>query len=329
MPANVETMAYSQERGLPWHGEGNAVSGLQTAEEMIEASGLAWEVELQPVALANDPSIISPDKFATVRSTDKAWLGTVGRQYQVVQNREAFQFADDLVDDGQAKYDTAGALRGGRVVFLSMELGHLEVNIDLKGKYDEHLRTYLLLSNAHDGSRALEADITKTRVVCENTLNVGVKGASRRFKIRHSGSIEGKLAAAREALGITFKYDEAFNAAAKQLIQKELVKDQILSILRTAVWPIDDETASESRLENHPSTLAMENLLTSATIPDALRLTGWGVFNAVTEFIDHQQEYRGRYDSIADVRANSILWGTGQAKKQAAFDALVKVASRR
>jgi hypothetical protein len=73
----------------------------------------------------------------------------------------------------------------------------------------------------------------------------------------------------------------------------------------------------------------MENLLTSATIPDALRLTGWGVFNAVTEFIDHQQEYRGRYDSIADVRANSILWGTGQAKKQAAFDALVKVASRR
>lgn len=327
MPAEIETMAYVEERGLPWHGEGNAVTGLQTAAEMIEASGLAWDVELQPIALANSPDVISPDKYAVVRSTDKAWLGTVGRQYQPIQNATSFDLADSLVDSGDAKYDTAGSLRGGRVVFLSAELNHLEV--DVAGMDSEDVKTYLLLSNAHDGSRALEVDITKVRVVCQNTLNVAVAGAQRRFKVRHSGSIDGKLAAAREALGISFRYDQAFNAAAEKLVRTELVKDQILAILRTAVWPIDDTTASEARLETHASTLAFENLLNSTTIPDALRGTGWGVFNAVTEYIDHEVEYRGRYDTINDVKANSVLWGVGQAKKQAAFNALLKVGGRK
>lgn len=325
----VETMAFVEDRGLPWWTDGSDPRGrgldrLQTAAEMVVASGLNWDVIKNPITTRFDGmEIISNDKVATVRNTDGAWLGTVGPKYQVVQNAEAFAFADSLVDDGQAKYETAGSLRGGRLVFLSMELSHLELTLD--GEHpDGTVKTYLLLSNTHDGSRSLEADITKVRVVCQNTLNMAIKGANRRFRIRHSGSIDGKLAAARQALGIAFNYDDAFAKAAKALLAKKVTDDQVRKILSTVVWPIDIDTATEGRIESHPATLAFEDYLKSDNL-DPIRGTAWGAFNAVAEFIDHGQDYRGRKDSAADVRANSILWGTGQAKKQVAFDALLKV----
>lgn len=328
MPALVEKMAYVEDRGLPWwvgieRGEAVGVDRLQTAAEMVVASGLDWNVGVEQIALASKPDHISAEKFATVRDSDGAWLGTVGRNYRVIQNAEAFEFADTLVDDGQAKYETAGSLRGGRVVFMSMELNGLELTLD--GEHpDGTVKTYLLLSNAHDGSRALEADITKVRVVCANTLNIAIHGARRRFKIRHSGSIEGKITAARDALGIAFTYDKAFAQAAQTLMSKRLVDEQVLEIFRNSVWPIDEGNVSEGRLETHPSTLAFEDYMKSENL-DPIRGTAWGALNAVAEFVDHEVEYRGRFDTADDVRVNSILWGTAQSKKQAAFDALMKV----
>lgn len=328
MVAAVEKVAFVGERGLPWWNgqqgtEGVNLDRLQTAAEMVVASGLNWNVVKNPVWTEFEGrNIQSADKVATVRDSDGAWLGTVGPNYQVVQNAEAFGFADNLVDDGQAKYETAGSLRGGRLVFLSMELNHLDLTLD--GEHpDGVIKTYLLLSNTHDGSRSLEADITKVRVVCQNTLNVAIAGAQRRFRIRHSGSIDGKLAAAREALGIAFNYDAAFEKAAKALLAKKVTDAQVRKILSTVVWPLDPE-ASEGRVESHPSTLAFEDYMKSDNL-DPIRGTAWGALNAVAEFIDHEQEYRGRKDAAMDVRSNSILWGTGQAKKQAAFQALMKV----
>ena len=46
MPANVHSMAYYGER--PWHRLGKEVPKGVTAEEMIKAAGLDWEVKLFP-----------------------------------------------------------------------------------------------------------------------------------------------------------------------------------------------------------------------------------------------------------------------------------------
>jgi phage/plasmid-like protein (TIGR03299 family) len=325
----VETMAYVEDRGLPWWTDGSDPRGrgldaLATSEEMAEASGLNWGVNLTNIALANGPFAGREfdERFATVRDSDGFWLGVVGRNYQIIQNSDAFAFGDNLVDSGEAKWETAGSLNNGRVVFMSMELNHLDLR--LEGEHPEgDIKTYLLLSNAHDGSRALEADITKVRTVCKNTLNVAVGSATRRFKIRHSGSTDGKIEAARKALGIAFTYDKAFEAAANRLLDKRLVDEQVQAIFRK-VWPIDVEEATEGRLETHASTLAFETYKTSADL-DPIRGTAWAALNAVAEYVDHEQQYRGRYQSIEDVRAQSILWGSARGRKQAAFDLLMKV----
>ncbi len=333
MTANVETAAYVTDRGLPWWTDGSDPRGrgldaLQTSDEMAEAGGLNWGVSKIKMALAEGPHAgnVFDERFATVRDSDGFWLGVVGRNYQIFQNREAFQFGDNLVDSGEAKWETAGSLNNGRVVFMSMELNHLDLLLD--GEHpDGAIKTYLLLSNAHDGSRAIEADITKVRVVCQNTLNLAVGGATRRFKIRHSGSVDGKIEAARKALGVAFTYDKAFEAAAVRLMDKRLIDEQVQDIFRK-VWPVDVEEISEGRLETHASTLAYETYKTADNL-DPIRGTAWGALNAVAEFVDHEQQYRGRYQSIEDVRAQSILWGSARQRKQAAFDLLLKVPAAR
>jgi phage/plasmid-like protein (TIGR03299 family) len=316
MVAAVETMAYVQDRGTPWHGLGTPVPGLMTAAEAIEASGLDWDVAIRNNKIEGGE--IYPDRWGTVRVSDGQPLGIVGRRYQVIQNRAAFAFADNLVDDGQAKYETAGSLWNGKRIFLSMELGHLDITV--KGD-DSDTKMYLMLTNSHDSATAAEGVITPVRTVCQNTLNLALASAKASFKIRHTGDITAKLLQAREALGISFKYAEDFGRLAQRLALKKVTDKQILEILRTAVFPIDEDAVSEERLAEHSSTLAFENYLHSDNLA-TVRGTAWGAINGIAEFIDYGVEYRGQNNSAEDVRTNSLLWGTGQDKKQRALKAL-------
>ena len=45
MPANVQSMAYYDK--VPWHGLGKEVPKGVTADEMIKAAGLDWDVQPQ------------------------------------------------------------------------------------------------------------------------------------------------------------------------------------------------------------------------------------------------------------------------------------------
>lgn len=319
MVAAVETMAYVEDRGTPWHGLGTPVPGLMTAAEALVAAELDWDVEFDTVQ--SSTGRLFPNKRMTVRASDGAPLGIVGDRYQIIQNRDAFAFADNIVDSGEAKYETAGSLHGGKRVFLSMELGHLDINV--KGD-DSETKMYLMLTNSHDSATAAEGVITPVRVVCQNTLNVALAGAKASFKIRHTGNIDAKLLQAREALGVSFRYAEDFGRLADRLALKAVTDAQVLEILRTAVFPIDVDAASEERVAEHASTLAYENYMTSDNL-DPIRGTAWGALNGIGEFIDYGMTYRGQTSSDEDVRANSLLWGTAQGKKQAALKALLKV----
>lgn len=319
MVAAVETMAYVADRGTPWHGEGTSVEELMTAAEALQASGLDWEVEKRNLRVVGGE--VYPDRWATVRTSDGKPLGIVGSRYQIIQNAKAFEFADNLVDSGEAKYETAGSLWGGRRIFLSMELAHLDIKVP--GDESE-TNMKLLLVNGHDGGATLSAHITPVRAVCANTVNLAIGSAKSSFEMRHSGHIEGKLANARKVLGVSFKYAEDFAKLAEKLALKKVVDEQVLEILRTAVYPIDVEHASEERIAEHPSTLAFENYLHSET-NDSIRGTAWGALNGIAEFIDYGVAYKGKTNDSGTVRTTSLMWGTARAKKQAALKALLKV----
>ena len=96
MPANVETMFYVREK--PWHGLGTEVQEAPTSADALIYAGLDWEV-IQKNVYTEDGSLIAGYKVNT-RSTDDVPLGIVSDRYKVVQNEDAFQFTDDLLDAG-------------------------------------------------------------------------------------------------------------------------------------------------------------------------------------------------------------------------------------
>jgi Domain of unknown function (DUF932) len=49
-------------------------------------------------------------------------LGIVGSKYEPVQNEESCALLNAVTDESGAVFETAGALRGGREIFVTMRL---------------------------------------------------------------------------------------------------------------------------------------------------------------------------------------------------------------
>lgn len=319
MAIATAAQAKSTNRQAPWQEIGTDVSNLMTAEEALTAADLDWAVDLRPALVATEEGTIPvPGKRVALRTSDNFPLGVVGSAYQTLQNRDAFAFADSLVDDGSAKYERAGSFKEGRVVFLSMEIPQ---GVSVPGD-ESGYKPYILLANGHDGRRSLSVAVVTQRVYCENTLNMAIKGAQQRFDLRHSSGIDGRLQMAREALGLTFTYLSEFTRVATGLVNTKVTDKQVEKIL-ARVFPIDAEAPDKVKEKNHAVRI-FDNYRTSPNIAD-LRGTAWGVVNATTEYLDHVVEYRGRTNDPASIKAASLLLGgTGQRHVDSLMAALAK-----
>lgn len=309
MAHEVETMAFVGSRGLPWHGLGTSVEELLTAKEMKTAAGLDWVVEAKPMTIQGT-NIVIPNKVANVRNTDSAVLGVVGSRYKVIQNDEMFSFADFLLDAG-AQFETAGSLRGGEVVFAAMEIP--SEHIEIKGDNGQ-TKSYLVLANGHNGLFPFRALVTPVRVVCMNTLNAALGSAKTSFTIRHTAKIEGKIAEAKRALGITHKVMDEFRVGAENLILKKMSEKDAIRVI-TSIFPLSEDEKREKKVfsDRAAQTIAIwknaENL-------EGVRETAWGVWNAIGEYLDHGVAYRGgQRSTAADAKASSIVLDTGFAAR--------------
>ena len=194
MPANVENMFSARE--IPWHKIGEVTEGALSSQEAIVKAGLDWTVSLRGLATFDEDSTGShlvdvPDYFATVRDTDSSVLGVVGNRYTPIQNLDCFDFLDTVMDDSTAKYETAGSLYGGKVVWMMINLGK-DVVVG-----EDRTVPYLLMTNSHDGSTAIKGVTTPIRVVCSNTLKLALNNSTTGFSFRHTTNVHGKIDQAR------------------------------------------------------------------------------------------------------------------------------------
>ncbi len=176
--------------------------------------------------------------------------------------------------------------------------------------------TYLLVHTSHDGSVALQASITPVRVVCQNTLNLALGSVKQSFKIRHTSSIDGKIAVAREALGLTFKYMDDFEAEAKALFETS-VSDKKFNDIITTIYPKPEEgnkkglTVWENRID------ILNDLYFKSPTQENIKGNAWGVFNALTERMDYfkerSREGQGKwinasgFDAMANAKKNKLF----------------------
>ena len=273
MSAEVETMFYVREK--PWHKLGVRVEEALTAEEALEKAGLNWDVNPMPVFDSHGRKI--PGYSANVRSSDESVLGIVGSRYQIVQNREAFDFTDSLIGEG-LKYETAGSLKGGKRIWLLGKMPERYINGD---KFEP----YICFTNTHDGTGAVKCCMTPIRVVCNNTLNMALEGAKQSWSTRHTGNIQTKLADARRTLELADLYLRKFAEQADQLANESMDSQMVISVLNQIVPVPKDATDRQKKYAEQTK----EQILVCMLAPDILKFAGtkWGFLNAVADYVDH------------------------------------------
>ncbi len=268
-------------REVPWHGIGTVVPEELHAREAIVHSGLDYEVELVP-AVAIGPGIHRKTNAffpMTKIDGDMEFLGNATRvvsdKYEVLQNVDAFTFVDNLVDEG-LKYDTAGSLRNRAWVWMTAKLpGQIAV-----GGEDMH-DVYLLLSNSHDGTKAVRVDVTPVRVVCANTLNMAWGDSRSSWSARHLSTMQGRINEARQTMDLTFKYLDDWKIQS-ELLLAEVFSDRQMKNLLDKLIPDGPRAAGEQRATIQ--TLFQASPTIQGTTVEGTRL---GALNAVGEYFDH------------------------------------------
>jgi len=281
MAHEVESLFSARE--VPWHRIGVVTPDVLKASEAIVAAGLDWTVDKYPIYDKQtefgengfeDKYVEIPDRFALKRSIDQQLMSIVSDKYRPFQNTNAFEFMDALTGTADAKYETAGSLRHGRVVFVSLRME----NSDFTVAGEDLHQTYLLLRTTHDGSGRISVYVVTVRVVCMNTLTWAINGARHSWGVTHTADVAGKIAEAREALGLTAQYTEAFQAEAEALLSVKITDDDLQKLL--------DGTLQERPTKEAEIELIMDNYRSSATVANFLG-TGWGAVNAVSEYEEH------------------------------------------
>lgn len=310
-----------------WHRLGTTVRNRAfSAEEAMRIGHLGgWSVRKLPLTATEITSdgvtTINTHGFATVRDNpfthQTEALGVVGSGYTPLQNEEHAEFLNLLADESGAIFDTAGSLRGGRQVFITMQLPH---TLRVGGQDEVDLNIAAL--NSHDGSSAFRILVTPVRVVCANTQDAALDNHASSFAIRHTRNAKNAVQAARNAFGLTFDYVEAFETEAERLIDTTLTDekfDALVTELFGTTGPADSprtQTADRERRD----TLAW--LWHDAETLGSIRGTAWGGYQAVTEYLDHYAPVRARNNREA-ARATRLLTSDGPAKiKRCAWAAL-------
>lgn len=279
MAALVESMMYVRE--VPWHGLGTKVNDAPTSKEAIKLAQLDWNVNPTVIYDANGKEISGYK--ANMRDSDQSILGIVSDRYQIVQNSEAFEFTDSLLDEGVV-YETAGSLRDGKQIWLLARMPSTTI-------LGDDVDPYLCFTNTFDGSGAIKVCMTPVRVVCNNTLNLALETTKRSWSTRHIGDLAGKLHQAKETLGLAQEYMKKLDEDADRLANTKLSDAEIESIV-SFIFPIDYIKDTKRKIEN---TNKMRNdFMTCYMMPDIAqyRNTAYGLVNAASDMAGHMAPSR-------------------------------------
>ena len=294
MAANVETMFSVREK--PWHGLGTIVAEAPDSGSALELAGLDWNVIQKSIVTADGTEI---EGFkANVRDSDNSVLGIVTDRYKVVQNRDAFSFTDALLGEG-VKYETAGALQGGRRTWMLAKLPHQYI---IGG---DEISPYLVFMNSHDGAGAIKVAITPIRVVCQNTLNMALETAKRSWSCNHIGDIEDKMEEARNTLLYANRYMVELGKSIDTMQQIKLSDKKVYEFL-DELFPIGEDATRQQR----KNIMKMKEHVKARyyDAPD-LQHVGHNAYrfvNAVSDFCTHAKPLRERANYKENLFARTV-----------------------
>ena len=330
MSDDIGAMFYHGER--PWHGLGRELPRPATLEEALRHGELDTTVELLPLATDEAQPDAVPQRFAVARRDRRPGdpgriLGVVHPGFVPLQNRTGAELFHRLLDLGDARYHTGGYLRDGEVVWLLARLpGEIVVTPD------DRVETYVLYSNSHDGTRAIDIRLTTVRVVCRNTLSLALSSEQlhRPFRRAHRHPARVLEIDAKRFFAQVRRRIEETQSLLRRLQAASCDDEAFARFLRVL---LPDPAMPGGAAPESPPTKAwrtrVENLrvdrqtiarIRRVGVPDADvppdPATWWGSVNAVSAWTDHVQRIGGH-------RYAHALFGAGDRLKRRAIELAV------
>ncbi len=326
---NEQTNQYSffSVKEKPWHGLGQVIDQYPTSKEALQFASLDYEVvkeDLYTTSFNSDGQAMDSNKrvrthYATIRKDTSDILGVVGKDYEIVQNTDAFAFFDAIVGGDGIQYETAGALGKGERIFITAKLpGYIKVGSD------DLIEKYLFLTTSHDGYGSITAAFTPVRIVCNNTLNAALHNHSNAVKIRHTANAKERLEQAHKVMGISNQLSQEMETIFNHWSKVRITDHEVKKLIRMALVPNKEtlkhlEEGKEDALSACYTNIcdsAFEYAMGNSTQQlETTKGTLFGAYNGITGYFQNVRKYK---DDEAKVK--SLLYGgTGQQRSQAAF----------
>jgi phage/plasmid-like protein (TIGR03299 family) len=340
---NEQTNMYSffSVKEKAWHELGQIVRDYPTSAEAIRFAGLDYTVEKRKLFTfdsennsGNDgidiiiPEIEVPNYFATIRNDNETVLGVVGKDYEIVQNRDAFSFFDSIVGGEGIQYETAGALGKGERIFITAKLPDY-----IKVGNDDLIEQYLFLTTSHDGFGSITAAFTPIRIVCNNTLNAAFRNCSNSIKIRHTANAKERLEQAHKVMGISNKLSAYLETAFNHWAKVRISDNEVKKLIQLAMVPNkevldniqagkDDELSTI--FKNTCDNVFVYAMESPTQQTETTKGNLFGAYNAVTGYFQNERNYKD-----GEAKLKSLLFGgTAQLRMQKAFNLCEDFASK-
>jgi phage/plasmid-like protein (TIGR03299 family) len=198
-----------------WHGLGQVIPGGTTdVDDVITLGGLDIPAVRIPVPDYQvdglKGSFAAPGQFILANGLTGEFWGITGRIHRNLPVRGSFAFMQDMCNGRDLTWESAGTMRGGRLVFISARVpGAMTVD---PGGLDDQVDLFVVVQDARDGSGAYWAMLTPWRPLCKNTNRFAFDQAVSRIALRHTTGLPDRAAQAARVLGLKDAYMDAFAA---------------------------------------------------------------------------------------------------------------------
>lgn len=349
--ANVNVRP-TEAREISWKLFGTNFSNKVSIEDAIKEAGLDYQVDAQPLLRVPQnvidairkgenvdftptiENIITSHK-STFRTDNNITLGVTGVNYGIVDNVKAFEFINFIkeVSGEEPMIETAGALGYGERMFVTCKLG---ADCYLNGDSDA-VNNYVIFTNSHDGSGAVMAFFSPIRVICQNTLNMAIKGAANKIVFKHTKNVNKRLdweieenrKKALEVFSRSVQFSKTFMDRMLTLKAETLTTDEIRDITHKMYltpsqfnlfakndYKLDGIDEISTRTKNQIA--AFKNALDFGIGQENYRGTKLWMLNGITTLMQNEKEWKSDEDKF-----NSIMSGDAAKKTQKMYDLLI------
>lgn len=290
-------------REASWHGKATVLGDYPGREEAMRLAGHDFRVIEVPVftrptlldrsGFPLPPSSLAPLEGwkALQKDTDDVVLNVVRDSYTVVQNDVLWDIVDAVVDQPNVKYETAGVLRDGAVLWV---LARLDEPVTITGDVTQTY-PYIACSTTHDGTGACTARNTSVRVICWNTHSMmedETFRTGREFTFRHTLHVLDRIEEAKTLLRGTREAFASYVAIAEELAHISVTDSTIERFLVEFVpLPAADIVSDRVVANVETAREAIRDILNGPTTV-TIRNTAYGLVQAGTEYLDHIRGYR-------------------------------------